>query len=258
MNYEQNGHQFHFGWTVNRMVISSILDELWTEWPSVPFWINYEQNGHQFRFGRTVNRMAISFILDELWTEWPSVSFWMNYEQNGHQFHFGWTVNRMTISSILDELWTERSSNFFCDCTRSILNELWTEQPSVPLWMNYGQNNHQLHFGWTIDRMVIKLPWLHQFHFGWWTIDSMTISSFLDELWTEWSSVPFWMTYGQNDHQFHFGSTGAVMGARSLWSHIFIFISNSWCFNPAGLKIESGFTYHTTRASSFNTCLLNN
>jgi hypothetical protein len=24
------------------------------------------------------------------------------------------------------------------------------------------------------------------------------------------------------------------------------------------LKIESGFTYHTTRASSFNTCLLNN
>jgi hypothetical protein len=155
-------------------------------------------------------------------------------------------MNRMAISSFLDELWTEQSSNF-CDCTRSILDELWTEQPSVPFWINYGQNNHQFHFEWTIDRMVIEPPWLHQFHFGW-IIDRMTISSFLDEIWTEWSSVPFWMNYGQNDHQFHFRSTGAVMGAHSLRSHIFVF-SNSWSFNP-GLKIESGFTYHTTRASS--------
>jgi hypothetical protein len=233
------------------MTISSILDELWTEWSSVPFWMNYEQNGHQFHFG------------------------W-NYEQNGHQFHFGWTMNRMTISSILDELWTQRSSNF-CDCTRSILDELWTEQqPSVPFWINYGQNNkHQFHFGWTIGRMVIELPWLHQFPiwmnyrqhghqfiFGW-TMRRMVISSILDELWTslpsvpfwmkyaqKWSSVPFWMNYGQNDHQFHFGSTGAVIRyshggsfVHSLWSHIFILFSNSWSFNP-GLKIESGF--HTT------------
>jgi hypothetical protein len=40
----------------------------------------------------------------------------------------------------------------------------------------------------------------------------------------KWSSVPFWMNYGQNDHQFHFGSTGAVMGVRSFvhFGHTFL------------------------------------
>jgi len=133
MNYEQNGHQFHFGWTMNRMAISSILDELWTEWSSVSFWMYYDQNGHQFLFGLTMNRMPISSILDELWSECPSVPFWMNYDQNGQNGH--------QASVIAPD----------------------------PFWMNGGQNNHQFqfgwimdrtnhqfHFGWTIDRMVIN------------------------------------------------------------------------------------------------------
>jgi hypothetical protein len=139
---------------MNRMAISSILDELWTEWPS--FWMNYEHNGYQFHFGWTMTRMVISSILDELWTEWssnfcdctrsmldelwteqPSVSFWMKYGQNGYQLNLH-------------------------DCTSSILDELWTEWPSVPFWMNYGQNGHQFHFGWIMDRMTTPVPfWIN-------------------------------------------------------------------------------------------------
>jgi hypothetical protein len=171
--------------------------------------------------------MAISSILDELWTEWSSVSFWMYYDQNGHQFLFGLTMNRMPISSILDELWSEWTewSSSFCDCTRSILDEWWTEQPSVPIWMNYGQNKPSVSFwmnyrqnGYQLNLHNSTSSILDELWTEWplvpfgWTMDRMVISSILDELWTEWP------------HQFHFGSTGAaVMGAHSLWSHFFLF-----------------------------------
>ncbi len=227
-------HQFHFGWTMNRMAISFILDELWTEWPSVPFWMNYEQNDHQFHFGWTMNRVAISSILDELWTEWPSVPFWMNYEQSGHQFHFGWTMDRTVIKL----LWLHQIHfGWIVDRTTtisSILDELCTEQPSVPFWMNYRQNDD-----WT--SMTAPVPfWMnyrqhdHQFLFGW-NMDRMVISSILDELWTEWPPVPFWINWCSH------------AGSFTLVAHFFS--SNSWSFNP-GLKIESGFTYQTTRASA--------
>jgi hypothetical protein len=136
-----------------------------------------------------------------------------------HQIHFGWIVDRTTISSILDEL--------------------WTEQPSVSFWMNYRQNGYQLN------------------------LQDCT-SSILDERWTEWPSVPFWMNYGQNGHQFHFGWIMDRMttpvpfwinwcsshgGSFTLVTLFSFFSSNSWSFNP-GLKIESGVTYHTTRASA--------